>query len=159
MDKNQAVIAWLLQCEGIKDSPLYFNITKAKNGAKGLITLSNDTSINKPYIDGSVLKRYQLTVQDFRSVSENALVRLPDKIALNENVNDFDDVQALLDWIKEQNENRSYPDFGGECLIEDVSTTTDNPRLDQIDATVTPPLARYSFTITIQYLDISKRNW
>lgn len=159
MDKNQAVIAWLLQCEGIKDSPLYFNITKAKNGVKGLITLSNDTSINKPYIDGSVLKRYQLTVQDFRSVSENALVRLPDKIALNENVNDFDDVQALLDWIKEQNEKRSYPDFGGECVIEDVSTTTDNPRLDQIDATVTPPLARYSFTITIQYLDISKRNW
>lgn len=157
MDKNQAVIDYLLTCEGIKNSPLYFNFINAKDGTKQFLTLSNDKNIQKPYIDGSVEKRYQLTIQDFRSISINPLVKVPE--FSNENVSDFDDVQALLDWIKVQNKNKTFPDFGQNCIIDEISTTTDNPRLDQIDATVNPPLARYSFTITINYLDISDRIW
>ena len=157
MDKNQAVIDFMLTCEDFKSSPLYFNYLKAKDGTKGILTLSNDRSIQEPYIDGSVQKRYQFTIQDFRSISDNALVRLPG--FNNENVSDFEDVQKLLDWIKEQNKNRNYPDFGEDCLIDDMTATTENPRLDQIDATVTPPLARYSFTITINYLDTSEKMW
>lgn len=157
MDKNQAVIDYLLTCEGIKNSPLYFNFINAKDGAKQLITLSNDKNIQKPYVDGSVMKRYQLTVQDYRAISSNAIVK---QVGFaNENVDDFSDVQALLDWIKVQNTSKVFPDFGGNCIIDEISTTTDNPRLDQIDASVTPPLARYSFTITINYLDISERVW
>ena len=157
MDKNQAVIDYLLTCEAIKDSPLYFNFVNARDGVKQLIILSNDKNVQSPYIDGSVLKQYQCTIQDFRSVSENPVVKIEGYG--NENVVDLNDVQILLDWIKEQNKNKNYPDFGGECIIDEISTTTDNPRLDQIDASVTPPLARYSFTITIIYLDTSEKMW
>lgn len=157
MDKNQAVIEYLLTCEGIRGSPLYFNFINAKDGAKQLITLSNDKSVHKPYIDGSEKKQYQLTIQDFRSISENALAKAAG--LNNENVDDFQDVQTLLDWIKTRNKNKSFPDFGNDCIIDEISTTTDNPRLDWIDVSVNPPLARYSFTITIDYLDISERIW
>lgn len=157
MDKNQAVIDYLLTCEDIQNSPLYFNFINAKDGTKQMLTLSNDKNIQKPYIDGSVEKRYQLTIQDYRSISNNPLAKVPG--FSNENVDDFKDVQDLLDWIKVQNKNKIFPDFGQDCIIDDISTTTDNPRLDQIDASVSPPLARYSFTITINYLDISDRIW
>ena len=77
MDKNQAVIDYLLTCEDIQNSPLYFNFINAKDGTKQLLTLSNDKNIQKPYVDGSVEKRYQLTIQDYRSISSNALVNIP----------------------------------------------------------------------------------
>ncbi|MCH5210438.1 MAG: hypothetical protein J1F01_05675 [Oscillospiraceae bacterium] len=155
MDKNQAVIDFLLNCEEFKNSQLYFNYVNAKDGAKGVITLATDKATQKPYIDGSVMKRYQFTIQDNRSISANPLVKIQG--FNNENVTDFEDVQKLLDWITEQNEKKHYPDFGGDCQIDDMTATTENPRLDQIDATVTPPLARYSFTITINYLDTSEK--
>lgn len=157
MDKNQAVIDYLLTCEDIQNSPLYFNFINAKDGTKQLLTLSNDKNIQKPYVDGSVEKRYQLTIQDYRSISSNALVNIPG--FCNKNVDDFKDVQALLDWIKVQNQKGIFPNFGQECIIDEILTTTDNPRLDSIDASTSPPLARYSFTITINYLDISGRIW
>lgn len=156
MDKNQAVIDYLLTCDGIRDSTLYFNFVNAKDGAIQFLPLSSDRSVQKPYIDGSVEKRYQITIQDFRSISDNPLVK---SFTTNENVADFQDVQTLIDWINEQNEIRRFPDFGEDCVIDSIAATSDTPRLDQIDATVSPALARYSITITINYLDISKRNW
>lgn len=157
MDKNQAVIDYFLTCDQIKDSPLYFNFVNAKDGTKHFLTLSQDKNIHEPYIDGSMLKRYSVTVQDFRSVSINPLVKMPQLV--NENIADFADVQALIDWIAEQNKAKVFPDFGEDCIVENIQTTTDNPRLDQIDVTVSPPLARYSFTVQVNYVDYSDKLW
>lgn len=150
MDKNSAVIKFLLQCPDIAASPIYFNFINAKDGDKQLVTVSEDVNVQRPYVDGSVQKRFQMTVIDYRSISDIPIVKLP--TYPNENVDDFKDVQTLLDWIKEQNKAGNYPDFGNSCVIDEMYTTTDNPILDQIDTTVTPPLARYRFTITINYL-------
>lgn len=157
MDKTQAVIDFLLTCNEIMNSPLYLNFVNAKNGVNQLLTLESDKNINSPYIDGSVKKRYSLTFIVYLTISVNPLVKLSD--VNNENVADLATVQALMDWVELQNTNHTYPNFGADYLVEEIGTTTNNPRLDQIDATQSVPLARYSFTIYVDYIDFTKRLW
>lgn len=157
MDKNKSLINYLITCEAIMNSPLYLNFVNAKNGVHQIQTIESDKNINNPYIDGSVKKRYSLTLITYLTISQNPLVKVEN--INNENVADLDTVQKLMDWIDEQNTNHNYPDFGTECEIDEIGTTTNNPRLDQIDATQSNPLARYSFTIYVDYLDKSKMIW
>lgn len=155
MDKNQAVIDYMLTCPTIANNPVFFNAIQAKDNNKEIITIANDRSIHKPYIDGSVEKRYSFTICDFRSISFNPLV--PIQGFNNENVTDMLDVQGVIDWIDEQNDLRNYPDFGTDCDMLEIKTVTDNPSLNGIDTNLTPALAKYSFSVQIDYIDNSKR--
>lgn len=157
VDKNQAVIEFLLQCPQIMGSPLYFNFINAEDNDKQIITVSSDVYLNKPYIDGSVLKRYTFTILNFKSISDSALVTLPGYIG--ENVDDLADVQAIIDWVKEQNDLHNYPDFGENCTVERMEPTANDPNLEGINSEVTPMLAMYSVSIEIDYMDTSKMIW
>lgn len=157
IDKNQAVIDFLITCPSIKNSPLYFNFINAKNDNKQFVTVANDVSTHQPYIDGSVDKTYTFTVIDFKSISYNQVIKQEGYI--DENVDDMAAVQALIDWVNEQDDNQNYPNFGENCIIESMTALTDNPNLDSIDTTMTPALAKYSISIRIEYLDTSKKLW
>jgi hypothetical protein len=157
VDKNKAIVDYIITCPLIYKSPLYFNFINAKDSTKQIMTIANDRYTSKPYIDGSVSKVYTFTIIDFRSVSEMAIVKLSGYNS--ENIEELSDVQSLIDWIAEQNENRIYPDFGSDCVIEQIRTTTDIPNFDGIKVDVTPPLAMYSVTIEVSYIDYSKQVW
>lgn len=154
IDKNQAVIDFLLQCEDIRKNPLFFNFITAKEDNRQFMTVANDKSVNRSYIDGSVLKQYTFTVIDYKSISNTAIVAMQGYT--NENVEDMLDVQHILNWINEQEEAKNYPDFGENCIIDSMEALTDNPNLNGIDSNSSPALAKYSFSIKIQYLDTSK---
>lgn len=157
VDKNQAVIDYMLQCPQINENALYFNFGEAKDNNKQIITQGNDKAMNKPYIDGSVLKRYTFTLFDFRSI---AALAVPKGFAYtSENVEEILDVQSIIDWITEQEKLRNYPNFGEDCVIEEIKAITDNPNLNGIDTSVSPALARYSISIQIQYLDKTEKIW
>lgn len=157
VDKNQAVIDYIIQCPTILNSPLYFNFINAEDDTSQLVTQSNERYASKKYIDGSVMKIYSFTIIIYRSTADIAVVKIDGYP--NENVADMSDIQALIDWIREQEDLHNYPDFGADCIVEEISTTTDNPNFDGIDDQVSPPLAVYSVTIKIQYLDKSKVIW
>lgn len=157
IDKNQAVIDYIIQCPTIYNSPLYFNFINAEDDTNQFVTQSNERYASRQYVDGSVLKIYSFTIITYRSTADIAVVKMSGYP--NENVSDMSDIQALIDWIKEQDEAHIYPDFGEACVIEEIHTTTDNPNFDGVDDQVSPPLAVYSVTIEIQYLDKSKVVW
>ena len=157
MDKNKAVIDFLVNCPQISQNPIFFNFINATDNDKQLVTVTNDKAINKNYVDGSVLKRYTLTIIDFKSIAYRAIPKVTD--LTDENVEEFMDVQAIVDWITEQAELHNYPDFGEDCVIEDMRTTAENPNLNGVDTSVTPALAKYSVSIQIDYLDLSKTIW
>lgn len=156
-DKNQAIIDYLLQCPDIAGSELYFNFINAQDNNKQIVTLANDAYSHRPYIDGSVLKTYTFTLLDFKSITDSSIVFLPGY--QNENVADISDVQALIDWVNEQNDLHNFPNFGSDCEIQSIETTTDNPNLEGINTEVTPILAMYSVSIRIDYIDNSKKIW
>lgn len=157
VDKNQAVIDYIVQCPTIYNSPLYFNFINAKDDTNQFVTQSNERYASRQYVDGSVLKIYSFTIITYKSTADIAVVKMSGY--QNENVSDMSDIQALIDWISEQRELHNYPDFGEDCIFDDIYTTTDNPSFDGIDEQVSPPLAVYSITIEMQYLDVSKKLW
>ena len=158
VDKHQAIIDYLLTCPAIANSPVYFNAIQAKNNTKELITIATDKNTHIPYIDGSVAKRYTFTIIDFKSISYNPIVHvIGTSVVENENVRDMLDVQGIMDWITEQNEARNFPDFGNDCEIDEVRTASENPNLNGIQDNLTPALAKYSFSVQVDYIDNSKR--
>lgn len=157
VNKNQAIIDFLIQCDEIKGSSLYFNFINAKDTNKQIITQSNDKSLNRTYIDGSVLKRYTFTVIAFMSVAPNPIPKVEGM--MDENVRDLVDVQSVIDWVTQQNDERNFPDFGEECEIEEIQALSENPNLDGIDNNTSPPLAKYSLTIRVEYIDHTKAVW
>lgn len=157
IDKNQAVISYLIQCPTILNSPLYFNFINAEDDTNQFVTQATDRYVSRRYVDGSVLKIYSFTIILYKSTSDIAVVKVEGYP--NENVSDMSDIQALIDWVKEQNELHNYPNFGEDCIIDSIDTTTENPSFDGIDEQVSPPLAIYSVTIEIQYLDVSEKLW
>lgn len=156
-NKHQAVIDYLVTCPTIQDSPLFFNFINAQDGTNQFLTVSNDEYTSTKYIDGSVQKIYTFTILTFKSVNDIEIVQIPGY--KNENLSDMEDVQALIDWIQEQEEIHNYPDFGENCIVESIKTTTEEPNFDGIDEQVEPNLAVYSTSIQISYLDISKQLW
>lgn len=156
-DKNQAVIDFLLTCPQLASNPMFFNFINAKDNNKQIITLANDVSLHRPYIDGSVLKRYTFTIIDFKSVSYNAIVTIAGYS--DENVDEMFEVQDIIDWITEQDESRNYPDFGPDIQIDSMRALSDNPNLNGVDNSVQPALAKYSISIQIDYIDNSKKLW
>ena len=154
VDKNQAVIDFLTNCPQVQANPLYFNFSEAKDNNKQIVTTANDKAVQKPFIDGSVLKQFTFTIIDYKSIAYRAIAKEPGFV--DENVEEMGEVQSIIDWVEQQADNKNYPDFGADCLIEDMKVLTDNPRLNGTDTSVTPALAKYSLSIQLQYIDFSK---
>lgn len=157
MDKTESVITFLLDCPAIKNNPFFFNFLQAKDDNKQFVTTANDKNMNRKFIDGSELKRYTFTIIDYRTVAYQAIVKQAGYP--NENVQEYLDVQGIIDWIDTQENARNYPNFGNDCIVDSMRTLTDSPRLNGVDTSLTPALAKYSISIQIDYLDMTNRNW
>lgn len=157
VDKNQAVIDYLITCPAILNSPLYFNFINAKNDTNQFLTSSSDMYTTRKYIDGSVYKVYTFSIITFKSATDIAVPKVEGYE--NENISDMATIQHLIDWIKEQEDLKNYPDFGEYCEVDEILTTTENPRFDGVDNQVSPPLAVYVISIQIRYIDKSKMIW
>lgn len=156
VDKNKAVLTFLANYPEIQSNPVFINFINAKNDTFQFLTSSNDKRLNKPFVDGSVLKRYTMNLVISKSITDMAIAK---DILTNENLDDLADIQAMMDWVNEQGENHNYPDFGEMCVIEEMHTTAENPSVDGINTAITPALCLYSMEIGIDYIDYSKVIW
>jgi len=157
VNKTQAMVTYLLTCPSLANQVAYFNFSKAKDKNKQIITNTNDTTLDKRYVDGSELKRFTITLVDYRSIAYNPIVNISG--ASNENVADYIDVQAIVDWVEIQDSLRNYPNFGTDCAVDKIEALSVTPSLDSVDTTISPALAKYSVTIRVTYLDMSKKLW
>ena len=159
MDKNKAMIKFLLTCPTIQENPLFFNFANEEDGSNHFITETD--SKKRTYIDGSVLKQYTFTIASYSATSHNAIIddAVSGTILADENIENMAKAQEILDWIEEQADNQNFPDFGENCSVEDMIPLTSDPDIDGIDTSVNPPIARYSVGVRVTYLDNSKRNW
>lgn len=157
MDKTKAMIEYLITCPSIAESPLYFNFINAEDDDKQFVATANEKLMQRPFIDGSVQKRFTFSIIDFRSVAYQELAKL--HIDTNENVEEFLDIQGIIDWIDQQNDLKNFPDFGSDCIIDSIATTTENPNLNGVDTSSKPALAKYSVSIQVDYIDTNKQLW
>lgn len=156
VDKNKAILNFITTYPGIETSPIFVNFINAQDEDVQVITDSNDVSLNKKFVDGSVMKQYTFSIVVTKSITDMAIAK---DIMLNENIDDMADIQAFMDWVNEQGDNYNYPDFGEKCIIEEMHTTSENPSIDGITDEVSPALALYSMEIRIDYIDYTKVIW
>lgn len=155
MDKNQLLVEFLQTCPTIKDNPLFFNFGNVEENAHQVTVNSDDVALQKPYIDGSVLKRYTCSIDSFKSVTCIPVING----GTAENIEDFAEVQSLLDWINEQGENFNFPNFGENISVEEMKTLSAKPTLLGVESSTNPPMAIYRIVIQIDYIDNTKRLW
>jgi len=156
VDKNKAVLSFLATYPDIQSNPIFINFVNAKNDTIQFLTEDNDKRLNKPFIDGSVRKSYTLHMVISKSITDMAIAK---DILTNENLDDLADIQEIMDWINEQGEAHNFPNFGEDCVIEEMVTTAENPSVDGINTAITPALALYSMEIRIDYIDYTKVMW
>ena len=156
MDKNKATLDFLATYDGMSTSPIFVNFMNANDDDVQFLTESNEKALNTRFIDGSVKKQYTFSLLITKSITDMAIAK---DILTNENIEDLADIQKLMDWINEQGENQVYPDFGNDCVIEEMHTVAENPELTGINTEASPALALYSMEIRIDYIDYSKVIW
>ena len=156
MDKNKAILDFITTYDGIETSPIFVNFINAKDNDIQFLTDDNEVYLNRKYIDGSVMKRYTFSLIITKSMTSMAIAK--DELT-SENIDDLADIQKFMDWINEQGENQVFPDFGENCVIEEMHTTSENPSMHGINTEVSPVLALYSVEIRIDYIDYSKVIW
>ena len=155
MDKNQSMIEFLQTCPIIKNNPLFFNFGTVEDNAHQANTKSDDVSLHRPYVDGSVAKRYTFSIDSFKTVAHNPVVQGYS----DENITELEEVQKVLDWINDQDDLQIFPDFGSDCFVEKMTTLTTRPELVGVDTSSNPPMAIYRISIQIDYIDNSKKLW
>lgn len=155
MDKNKAVVNFLQTCPIILASPLFFNFGNIEDGAHQASMQSDDVALHRPYVDGSVSRRFTFRLDSFKSVAYNPVVQNYS----DENMEDFIEVQSILDWINTQGDNSVFPDFGSDYIIEKMQTLSTKPELVGVNTTSNPPVAVYRISIQIDYIDNTKRLW
>ncbi len=156
MDKNQVMVEFIQQCPTIQNNPLFFNFAESGDGNNHFITEKD--SVIRSYVDGSQLKQYTFTIASYSYISHAAIINDDDNI-VNENIENMAKVQEILDWINEQSNKCNFPDFGQDCIVDNMITLTSDPDMDGIDTSVNPPIARYSIGVKVEYLDNSKKLW
>ena len=158
MDKDTVMIEYLNTCPSISDKSLFFNYAEGEDDTNHFVTQATDVSRQQPYIDGSVEKRYSFSIYAYKSLGYRAVD--VDNAQSDENLGELVEVQAIIDWINQQGEDKNFPDFGEDCQIDEMKCTTDKPVLmGTFQDNVGTPIARYSMTIQIDYLDTTKLVW
>ena len=159
VDKNNAVLNFIATYSNMATSSIFVNFINANNDDVQFLTDSNDALLNHKFVDGSELKRYTFTLVITKSITDMAFIKELEGEQSNENIEDIADIQAFMDWLNEQGDIQNYPNFGEDCVIEEMHTTSENPSLDGINTEVSPALAMYSVEIRIDYIDYSKIIW
>ena len=155
VDKSEAVITFLQDCPTIADNPLFFNFGNIEDGASQVSVYAEDVALDQHFVDGSVRKRFILMLDKFKSVAYNSIV----EGYTDENMDDYSTVQSVLEWINEQGQADNFPDFGTDCLVEEMKCQTNSPETTAVETSQNPPIAIYRITIQIEYIDLSTRLW
>lgn len=117
MDKNKAVFEWIKECPVFKK--LFFNFGTAKENEANFIPIPTDSTV-KTDIFGNETKHYDFAVSSFGMVDDTSFEGI-------DNMADMASLQSLTEWIKAQNRERNFPDFGAKCSIEKISVVQNIP--------------------------------
>ncbi len=117
MDKNKAVFEWIKECPVFER--LFFNFGTAKENTSTFIPIPTDSTV-KTDIFGNETKHYDFAVSSFGTVDDITFEGA-------ENITEMNLLQQLTEWIKQQNRERKFPDFGNKCFIDKITVNQNIP--------------------------------
>lgn len=151
MDFITPFIKWLLQSDYIKNNKLFLNAIEAQDNNLQIITQQIAENQVTKYVDGS--KSYSITfsINNYKSISYNQLVKT--MIDGNENLNDIFDVSEIIEFVKDMEAKGNYPVFGDNITVEKVYCQYNTPSTPAIDSSYSPALAKFTIPIVCQVFE------
>lgn len=148
MDYITPFVNWLLRSDYIKSNKVFLNAVEAKDNNVQIIIQQIAENQVKRYVDGS--KSYPITfsINNFKSVSYNQLVKT--MLEGNENIADILDVSKIIEFVKEMEDKSDYPDFGENITVEKVYCQYNTPPTPAIDSGFSPSLAKFTIPIVFE---------
>ena len=137
-NKHEAMVDYMTQCAEVKD--LFFNFSTSENGDTVIAPIASDYVVQE-YIDKSALKWYDFSIIQFQPLSTEP----------NDDTNTtvIFDVEAVMQWIIDQEDAENYPDFGDKCEIQEISVLQDIPTVAGQDQSG----AKYMFSCRVEYIE------
>lgn len=138
--KHNAVWEWLMECPMIRK--MFFNFSKSD--LEDTVLIPSDSIVEK-YIDGSTLRHYDVELVRFMPVSFDANDAA--------NITALMDVEALAEWVEQQNEARNFPEFPpGETVQEITAMPSESGYVAAQDGS----RAKYMIPFQIEYVKEAK---
>lgn len=119
---------------------LGFNFSPEDTGTAAIVPQYTDRNVRE-YVNGDVQREYGFAFIIVRPYSTEPIDIL--------NLEAMDLGQAFMDWIEEQDQAGSYPDFGEDCEIETMEVLQNMPNLAAVNAE--EGIARYMIQGRIVY--------
>lgn len=151
MDFITPFIEWLLQSDYIKQNKIFLNAIEAQDNNVQIVTQQISENQIKTYVDGS--KTYPLTfsINNYKSISYNQLVK--NMVSGNENVSDVLDTQKIIEFVNNMENKKNYPQFSDNITVEKVYCQYKTPNTPAIDSSLSPALAKFTLPIVFEVLE------
>lgn len=151
MDLITPFIEWLLQSDYIKNNKLFLNAINAKDNNVQIVTQQIAENQVQKYVDGSKFYTITFSINNFKSVSYNQLVKT--MIDKDESIADLLDVQKIIEFVKNMEEKHNYPVFSDNITVEKVYCQYNTPSTPAIDSSFSPALAKFTIPIVCEVFE------
>ncbi|MCR4622675.1 MAG: hypothetical protein K5663_11400 [Clostridiales bacterium] len=143
-----ATLAFLKQCPALSG---LLGFEAAAGGNIRVLTQGTSAANNRKYIDGSEGRAFDFVIEFYKPL--NTLPYIAERGEGNQNLKGVLDVQELISWLDDMRREGTEPDFGDKCVIDDVKSLNNEPVLAWVDTQKTPPIAKYTVTVRVEYTD------
>lgn len=150
MDYITPFLEWILNCDFFANNKIFLNQAQAEDQNLQIVTNQIYHNEMRFYADGGVLKRIRYTINCYLAINDNQLVKTA--IENNENIDSLNALNEIVAYIKEQENEQNYPDFGENAEVQTIYPEYESPSTPMIDNESEPALALYTIPVVCEVL-------
>lgn len=150
MDYITPFLEWILNCDFFANNKIFLNQAQAEDQNLQIVTNQIYHNEMRFYADGGVLKRIRYTINCYLAINDNQLVKT--SIENNENIDSLNALNEIVAYIKEQENEQNYPDFGENTEVQTIYPEYESPSTPMIDNDSEPALALYTIPVVCEVL-------
>lgn len=138
MSKHEAMFNYMKQYSGV-DKLFSFNFSEVRKNASAFKLIGEETR-SKDIFDNETIV-YIFAIAEYRNYSTEPFT--------SENLEHIEAVDDFIEWVREQDRNENYPDFGTGTLVSEIQAMRTGSGIVDIDPN--GRVAQYSFTVKVTY--------
>ena len=150
MDYITPFLEWILNCDFFANNKIFLNQAQAEDQNLQIVTNQIYHNEMRYYADGGVLKRIRYTINCYLAINDNQLVKTD--IENSENIDSLNALNEIVSYVKEQENEQNYPDFGEDIEVQTIYPEYESPSTPIIDNDSEPSLALYTIPVVCEVL-------
>lgn len=118
-NKYEQIIKWMQEYTPLKDEWVFFNVSVAESGFKGVNSVQNEREL-ETFIDGSRRVEFLFSL----NIGEEF-----DSTTTNNNLDALQEFENFSMWVEQQNKIKNFPSFEDNEIVESVEVLETVPMI------------------------------